>query len=47
LLPVAVRCRPADGAWLDASAVPRDMAAVLAAGGLVVEVRLLRPLVAG
>ena len=46
-LPVAVRCRPAHGdAWWDASAVPQDLGAVLAAGGLVVEVRLLPPLVA-
>ena len=42
LLPVAVRCRPAGEAdWLDPSAVPQDLGAVLAAGGLVVEVRLL------
>jgi hypothetical protein len=47
LLPVSVRCRPAhDDGWLDASAVPRDLGAVLAAGGLVVEVRLLPPLLA-
>jgi hypothetical protein len=47
LLPVVVRCRPAHGdAWLDASAVPQDLGAVLAAGGLVVEVRMLPSLLA-
>ena len=44
LLPVAVRYRAADGGELDASGVPRQLGAVLAGGGLVVEVRLLPPL---
>lgn len=42
LLPVSVRCRRAgEDDWLDATSVPQDLGAVLAAGGLVVEVRLL------